>query len=768
MLRALVRVALNCLAVEALIRKSNVRVMGKDMERQNVAHAEKEQTSLKLAATLQSFTTEPEQVTVAVTTMVLLQDAIEQVLCRERHTHELDAFSEAASNVYTEKSNASVSIVDVPVSLLSTAVETEIGKMLTSAEKTNVLAALSKEKELISSAAAKRQILHQVNAAETMMLQKDINETVFNILARSGKWMKLSEKMHANIGKQWQYDKLRMQRADGGNINSKENNVFDPPEPEIKNSENTNIEQTNEPEEKESDNTDDDTEEKENENMDDGASVTTPTINSKLANPNSRWYKWWEKRETTCAEVLSNFDNDYVGKGLDELASQCYEMLRRSVVDVQNIPTPIIKGLQVNGKNMVEDKFNLGGICMAGINTVLTKDRKPECSDVCGKNDQNNDLCSLCQAMLKIKVCVEMIDYVNGYTDCLATFSKDDCRLQFPTKKDRWQVSETFTKQINKKKVQTYAATVLKDGGRRTDVKWWRANIGSAPLIQRKNSVETGFSAKVQVVFKNGWSIGFTPVDWKGLRFFVHDNLPTELYRLNIENGDAHGAHDGVKLWKLNAIWRNRNLVPMIARFEFFNVGHPVNEKLSMKWLFRREYFPFAGYMALLQLIFKKAATTAKANVILGSDVWPFDLTTTAIKTGRDLRMRAGIVYNVKFQVSTPSTTPKYNSKLVLRCSASKFEKDDSKTNRKNFVEIFAGFAFEPFVLADLTFSIRTVDTSKPNQGFGNTDQFGKGKVTPKEPMNVEAWNFLRDLLFENDGNPDTDATVVTKEEMVN
>mmetsp|Transcript_113427 Transcript_113427/g.169670 ORF Transcript_113427/g.169670 Transcript_113427/m.169670 type:complete len:435 (-) Transcript_113427:1006-2310(-) len=428
MLRALVRAALHCLAVEALFRKNNVRVIGKDMERQNVVHAEKEQTSLRLAATLQSFTSEPEQVTVAVTTMVLLQDAIEHVLCRERHTHELDGFSEAASNVFHKKANVSVSIVDVPVSLLSTAVDTDLGKMLTSAEKTNVLTALSKEKELISSAAAQQQILQQVNAAETMMLQTNINETVFNIIARSGKWMKLSEQMHANMGKQWQYDKLRTLRANSGNINSKENNVFDPPEPEIKNSE-------NEPEGKESDNTDD-TEEKESENTDDiGTSVTTPTINSKVANPNWRWYKWGEQEETTCAEVLSNFDNAYVDNKWDTLALSCYERLRRSVVNVEDIVTPGIKGWQVNGKNLVEAKFNLGGICMSGINNVLTKDRQPECSNVCGKNDQNNDLCSLCQAMLKIKVCVEMIDYVNDYTDCLATFSKDDCRLQFPTKK---------------------------------------------------------------------------------------------------------------------------------------------------------------------------------------------------------------------------------------------------------------------------------------------------------------------------------------------
>lgn len=200
-----------------------------------------------------------------------------------------------------------------------------------------------------------------------------------------------------------------------------------------------------------------------------------------------------------------------------------------------------------------------------------------------------------------------------------------------------------------------YASKVLWDkqksaGG---DRKWWNKQLRSTPLIRRQNTVESGFWANVQMAFNTGWSIGFVPIDWKGLRFFIHDNLPTSPYRVNSENGDAVSNADEEKFWKLKEIWENRKLLPMIARFEFFNVGHPVNEQLSMKWLFKREYFPFTGFMALVQLHFKKASTKARTNIVLGGEVWPFDLVTTSTKTQTDLRLRAGIVYTAKFEVST-------------------------------------------------------------------------------------------------------------------
>merc|ERR1712018_394525 len=82
-------------------------------------------------------------------------------------------------------------------SLLSAAVETEMGKLFAPNVKQSVLRALTKESELMTSAETQKHIAQQVDAAEKTMKDPVMNNTVFGILARSGKWMKLSENMHA-------------------------------------------------------------------------------------------------------------------------------------------------------------------------------------------------------------------------------------------------------------------------------------------------------------------------------------------------------------------------------------------------------------------------------------------------------------------------------------------------------------------------------------------------------------------------------------------
>merc|ERR1712217_9904 len=65
---------------------------------------------------------------------------------------------------------------------------------------------------------------------------------------------------------------------------------------------------------------------------------------------------------------------------------------------------------------------------------------------------------------------------------------------------------------------------------------------------------------------------------------------------------------------------------------------------------------------------------------------WPFDMISQSTKTWDELRFRAGVVYNVKFQVSQPKESskesPKYNSALVLRATASKNQEDRSPEDK--------------------------------------------------------------------------------------
>merc|ERR1712217_310530 len=162
---------------------------------------------------------------------------------------------------------------------------------------------------------------------------------------------------------------------------------------------------------------------------------------------------------------------------------------------------------------------------------------------------------------------------------------------------------------------------------------------------------------------------------------------------------------------------------------------------------------------------------------------WPFDMISQSTKTWDELRFRAGVVYNVKFQVSQPKESskesPKYNSALVLCATASKNQEDRSPEDknkkkidekRRNFIDVFAAFKTEPFVLKALTLGLDSISLKTINKGYGNIQQFGKEplKAAPAPGQNVittqlEAWNFLREILFDNDGSDFTNAKEKTK-----
>lgn len=377
--------------------------------------------------------------------------------------------------------------------------------------------------------------------------------------------MKLSEKMHANMANQMQVDEPTDDSNEvSPNDNTKEKLTSDTDEPK---------------DESEDVNTNDNTGEKLQSGSDLPSNAVDDTINTQIKDESKN--------------KLSNFEKSWVINA-DALTTKLTKIAK-------DIEVPPMADADLNGKTTIVDNFNLGGICLKAILAVGKNNPKRSiCMDVCkntGKDGLTITKCIGCVKLQKAKVCLEMLEYVNEYTGCLEKSTKDNCKQQFPTEREGWAIAEDFTQTVGGETYQTYASQVLWDDSKNagSDRRWWKEKLRFTPMIRRQNTVESGFWANVQMAFNTGWSIGFVPIDWKGLRFFVHDNLPISPYRVNSENGDATSNSDEEKLWNLKTIWENRKLMPMIARFEFFNVGHPVNEKLSMKWLFKREYFPFTG-----------------------------------------------------------------------------------------------------------------------------------------------------------------------------
>mmetsp|Transcript_45912 Transcript_45912/g.141877 ORF Transcript_45912/g.141877 Transcript_45912/m.141877 type:complete len:562 (+) Transcript_45912:65-1750(+) len=133
----------------------------------------------------------------------------------------------------------------------------------------------------------------------------------------------------------------------------------------------------------------------------------------------------------------------------------------------------------------------------------------------------------------------------------------------------------------------------------------WSSIIGIAPQAVRRNSVYSGFGMKISIKFKNGWSVAFKPVNFKSLRFDVHDNMPSTPYLATTKSDMVESGGD-VKFWKLDKIWGSREMAPK-GGFQYFGVTHPVNERLSLSWSFKRDYIPYPGYAGKLGFKFKEA-----------------------------------------------------------------------------------------------------------------------------------------------------------------
>jgi len=283
----------------------------------------------------------------------------------------------------------------------------------------------------------------------------------------------------------------------------------------------------------------------------------------------------------------------------------------------------------------------------------------------------------------------------------------------------------------------------------------WSSIIGIAPQAVRRNSVYSGFGMKISIKFKNGWSVAFKPVNFKSLRFDVHDNMPSTPYLATTKSDMVESGGD-VKFWKLDSMWANREMAPK-GGFQFFGLTHPVNEGLSLSWSFKRDYIPFPGYAAKLSFKLKKARRSAltKVELSLGSSVWPFDLSTRA--DAGEMRLRAGISYGVEFS-NEPDALPEYSSALVLRAGVSQLVQ-----KKPHIMDVAGVFSFEPFKLLSVGVQIRVLteavnSKTGKNLAFGNPQQFGWEKVptTAAQDPNILAWNFFKDILFENDDKTDT------------
>jgi len=211
-----------------------------------------------------------------------------------------------------------------------------------------------------------------------------------------------------------------------------------------------------------------------------------------------------------------------------------------------------------------------------------------------------------------------------------------------------------------------------------------------------------------------------------------------------------------VKFWKLNKIWESREFAPK-GGFQFFGLTHPVNDGLALSWSFKRDYMPYPGYAAKLSFKLKGARTreNIKYEVGLGASVWPFDLSSRA-ESG-EMRLRAGIAYGVEFSSGPWTSLPEYNSALILRAGVSQL------VNLKpNIVDVSAVFSFEPFKIRSVGLQIRhltePVKGGTKNMGFGTSAQFGwESEPKPKNDAIILAWNFFKDVLFDNDDNEYSD-----------
>jgi len=189
-------------------------------------------------------------------------------------------------------------------------------------------------------------------------------------------------------------------------------------------------------------------------------------------------------------------------------------------------------------------------------------------------------------------------------TQVAASIKKEKCDFEFS--KDVKPLLGKFKANYRSMQVGTrkdwtnnYASVAFKTGR-------WNSIISLPPRAVRRNSVYSGFSLKVGIKFTNGWSVAFKPVGFKSLRFDVHDNLPDAGQYLANKDSAIEASDGDVKFWKLDKIWGSREMAPK-GGFQYFGVTHPVNERLSLSWSFKRDYIPYPGYAGKLGFKFKEA-----------------------------------------------------------------------------------------------------------------------------------------------------------------